>query len=121
MWQLPQLHHVNGSYQSIDHLSSIDFPASTASVSFAEALATTINLSQHVESPTLESLSSFAMRSTTEVDFVEQAEHARTALQQFIAVKDFDNAEDVRRNAFNKVMKYTVRSFIFLIHFHVCH
>ena len=100
----------------IDSISTTDLPASTLSNTFAESLATTINSSQHVESSTLESLSSFAMRGTTEADFVEQAEHARTALQQFIAVKDFDNAEDVRRNAFNKVMKYTVRSFIFLIH-----
>ena len=101
----------------IDSISTTDLPASTLSNTFTESLATTINSSQHVESSTPESFSSFAMRGTTEADFVEQAEHARTALQQFIAVKDFDNAEDVRRNAFNKVMKYTVRSFIFLIHF----
>lgn len=44
----------------------------------------------------------------TEAEFIAQAELARTALQQFIAVKDFDNADDTKHSALNKLMKTTV-------------
>lgn len=57
--------------------------------------------------PIATTLSSDAMR--TEAEFLEQAELARAALQQFIAVKDFDNADEMKRSALNKLMKTTVR------------
>jgi hypothetical protein len=44
----------------------------------------------------------------TEAEFLEQAELSRSALQQFIAVKDFENADELKRTALNKVMKNTV-------------
>ena len=50
----------------------------------------------------------------TEASFVEQATLARAALQQFIAVKDFDNADEIKRSALNKVMKHTVCNFSFI-------
>ena len=53
----------------------------------------------------------------TEAEFLEQAELARSALQQFIAVKDFDNADETKRSALNKLMKYTVCFASFLFHF----
>lgn len=52
----------------------------------------------------------------TEADFIEQAELARSSLQQFIAVKDFDNADEVKRGALNKLMKNTVR----VLHIFLC-
>ena len=54
----------------------------------------------------------------TEAEFLEQAELARSALQQFIAVKDFDNADETKRSALNKVIKNTVR-FYFSSVFHL--
>ena len=51
----------------------------------------------------------------TEAEFVEQAENAQTALQQFVAVKDFDNADDLKRGALNKLIKAIVRTFYFLV------
>jgi hypothetical protein len=47
----------------------------------------------------------------TEANFVAQAELARSALQQFVAVKDFENADETKRSALNKLIKQTVRSF----------
>ena len=44
----------------------------------------------------------------TEAEFLEQAALAKSALQQFIAVKDFDNADETKRSALNKLMKHTV-------------
>ena len=44
----------------------------------------------------------------TEAEFIEQAELARTALQQFVAIQDFNNADDLKRGALNKLMKSTV-------------
>jgi hypothetical protein len=44
----------------------------------------------------------------TEAEFIAQAELARTALQQFVAVKDFDNADETKHIALNKLMKTTV-------------
>jgi hypothetical protein len=51
----------------------------------------------------------------TEAEFVEQAELARSSLQQFIAVQDFDNADDIKRGALNKVIKNTVTVFIIFL------
>ena len=45
----------------------------------------------------------------TEAEFVEQAELARSSLQQFITVQDFD---EIKRGAINKVIKNTVNIFI---------
>jgi hypothetical protein len=51
----------------------------------------------------------------TEAEFVEQAELARSSLKQFIAVQDFDDADEIRRGALNKLIKHTVTvSIIFL-------
>ena len=47
----------------------------------------------------------------TESEFLAQAKLAQAALQQFIAVKDFDNADETKRSALNRLMKTTVRSF----------
>ena len=44
----------------------------------------------------------------TEADFLEQAALAQSALQQFITVKDFDNADETKCSALNKLMKHTV-------------
>jgi hypothetical protein len=49
----------------------------------------------------------------TESEFVEQAELARTSLQQFVAVKDFDNADEIKLKALNKLIKNTVSCFHF--------
>ena len=48
----------------------------------------------------------------TEAEFVEQAELTRSSLQQFITVQDFDNADEIKRGAINKVIKNTVNVFI---------
>jgi hypothetical protein len=50
----------------------------------------------------------------TEAEFIEQAELARSSLQQFVAVKDFDNADDIKVKALNKLIKNTVSRFLFL-------
>jgi hypothetical protein len=50
----------------------------------------------------------------TEAEFVEQAELARSSLQQFIAVQDFDNADEIKRGALNKVMKNIVSVLLIL-------
>ena len=47
----------------------------------------------------------------TESEFLVQAKLAQAALQQFVAVKDFDNADETKRSALNRLMKTTVRSF----------
>lgn len=47
----------------------------------------------------------------TEADFVAQAELARTALQQFAAIKDFEDADDLKRSFLNKLIKATVSRF----------
>lgn len=49
----------------------------------------------------------------TEADFVKQAELAKSALQQFTAVMGFENADETKHSALNKVMKTIV------CHFHV--
>ena len=54
------------------------------------------------------SISPTAVTMRTEAEFLEQAELARTALQQFVAVKDFDNADETKRSTLNKLMKHTV-------------
>jgi hypothetical protein len=64
-------------------------------------------------SPSLEPNTVNTMPGRSETEFVEQAELARSALQQFIAVMDFENADEVKRSALNKVMKNTVGFFQF--------
>ena len=53
----------------------------------------------------------------SEAEFVEQAELARTSLQQFVAVKDFNNADDLKIGALNKLIKDTVILIIFIFSF----
>ena len=57
-------------------------------------------------------LSTVNIMMRTEAEFVEQAELARSSLQQFITVQDFDNADEIKRGAINKVIKNTVNVFI---------
>lgn len=44
----------------------------------------------------------------TEAEFVEQAELARTALQQFTVIKDFANSDGAKLCALNQLIKVTV-------------
>ena len=44
----------------------------------------------------------------SEAEFVEQAELARSSLQQFAAVKDFNNADELKISALHKLIKTTV-------------
>ena len=53
----------------------------------------------------------------TEAEFIEQAELARSALQQFVAVKDFNNADELKISALHKLIKTTVILFIFIFFF----
>lgn len=53
----------------------------------------------------------------TEAEFIEQAELARSALQQFAAVKDFNNADELKISALHKLIKTTVILFIFIFFF----
>ena len=53
----------------------------------------------------------------SEAIFVEKAELARSALQQFIVVKDFANANDVKRGAIVQVIDAIVSSFFFIFAF----
>jgi hypothetical protein len=55
----------------------------------------------------------------TEADFLEKAELARSALQQFIVVKDFANANDVKRGAIVQVIDAIVSLFSLFSHFFI--
>lgn len=50
----------------------------------------------------------FSSLMRSEAEFIEQAELARSSLQQFVAVQYFDNADELKRGALNKLMKNTV-------------
>ena len=84
--------------------------ASTTSI---DLLATVFDHSQPANASTstvsLAALNSPLMR--TEAEFLEQAELTRSALQQFATIQDFENADDLKRGALNKLIKAIVRAF----------
>ena len=55
------------------------------------------------------------MRTGSLAEFIGQANLARAALQQFAAIKDFENADEVKRAALNKLIKHTVCTFYFIV------
>lgn len=56
----------------------------------------------------------------TEAEFLDQAELACSAFQQFAAIQDFKNADDLKCSASNKLIKVIVSSFSFIIHLTIC-
>ena len=52
-----------------------------------------------------------------EAQFVEQAEIARVALQQFVTVKDFVNADATKLTTMTKAIEATVSHLLFILSF----
>ena len=109
---------VSPSQLTTSTISATNLVATTnplASTTSIDLLATVFDHSQPANASTstvsLAALNSPLMR--TEAEFLEQAELARSALQQFAAIQDFENADDLKRGALIKLIKAIVRNFSF--------